>query len=179
MPTWGSGAVVRSFGGLESVPGALADWGPEFRGVLRRASCRASSSNDCFLSVRRCISRALSAVHSRIQSATGDRKALDLVIEPASYPLRFWPTDFGAACCRRAPPAPNRGRPRAALGPLTSSPGRSGFHSNIRYPVRRFEGFCGSGRSYVRRGAGPDLAQVGLSGNERLRWKSVGQNRSG
>jgi hypothetical protein len=27
--------------------------------------------------------------------------------------------------------------------------------------IRRFEGFCGSGRSYVRRGAGPDLAQVG------------------
>jgi hypothetical protein len=43
VPTLGSGAVVRSFGRSESVPSALADFGPEFRGAFRGPSCRASS----------------------------------------------------------------------------------------------------------------------------------------
>jgi hypothetical protein len=47
-------------------------------------------------------------------TADGDRKTLDLVIDPVN-PFRFCPTDFHrTARCRRAPPAPNRGRPRAA-----------------------------------------------------------------
>jgi hypothetical protein len=58
VPTLGSGAVVRSFGGSESVPGALAGCEPEFRRELRDASCCASSTNNGVASVRRDISRS-------------------------------------------------------------------------------------------------------------------------
>jgi hypothetical protein len=56
------------------------------------------------------------------------------------------------------PPAPPPDRRLAAPAPWTRSSGRSGFQSEIRYLIPWFEtslGFCGSGRSYVRRGAGP------------------------
>jgi hypothetical protein len=44
------------------------------------------------------------------------------------------------------------------------------------HPRRATAELC---QAYEPEGAGPDLTQVGLSRNERLRWKSVGQNRSG
>jgi hypothetical protein len=56
-------------------------------------------------------------------------------------------------------------------GPMLGGLG-SGLRVSVDHTIShipRFEGFCRSGRIYVRRGAGPDLAQVGLSGNERLR----------
>jgi hypothetical protein len=54
VPRLGSGVLMPSFGRSEGTPGALADRGPEFRD----ASCCASSSNACFPSVRRGISRS-------------------------------------------------------------------------------------------------------------------------
>src|SRR3984893_8198189 len=58
--TWGIGERTRCFGRL---------W-PRVSGCISHRELPCSSSNDCFLSIRRCISRALSAVHPRIQSAT-------------------------------------------------------------------------------------------------------------
>jgi hypothetical protein len=64
------GPLIR---GSESVPGVLADRGPEFWGMLRRTSCRTSSSNTCFPSIRRCISRS-SVSGSTSHDTSGERR---------------------------------------------------------------------------------------------------------
>jgi hypothetical protein len=78
VPTWDSAAVVRSSGGSVSVPGALADFGPDFR----EASCCPRSSNNRAGSVRLSIWCSPGNT-SQDTTADGHWKALDLLIEPA------------------------------------------------------------------------------------------------
>jgi hypothetical protein len=90
-----------------SVPGALADFGPDFR----EASCCPRSSNNRAGSVRLSIWCSPGNT-SQDTTADGDWKALDLLIEPANYPFRFYPTDFPQS--RSLPEGPTSAKSRPA-----------------------------------------------------------------
>jgi len=106
----GSDVLMPSFGRSEGAPGALADCGPEFRD----ASCCASSSNACFPSVRRGISRSAFPGKDvrgyQRWMATGSRARSRH--RNLSCAFRFWPPDFQQG---RSLPKPTCGKqPNAA-----------------------------------------------------------------